>query len=85
MTTPLLFRVGDKPGYHASGIPWKMIACHERQAARNHGQTLQRLHDRGGLSWCEALAILQDRPWRVEPNAKTLVTEMVAKWETQKL
>lgn len=28
------------------------------------GQTLARLEARGGLGWCEAAAILEDRDWR---------------------
>lgn len=45
-------------------IDWRMIEPHEDQADRNHGQTLRMLHSRGGLSACEALAVLEDRPWR---------------------
>lgn len=45
-------------------IPWGIIAPHEQQAQRNHGgQTLQRLAERGGLSPCEAVAVLEDRSW----------------------
>lgn len=51
------------------GIPWLMIAPHEQQAQRNHRQTLQQLADRGGLSACEALAILEHRPYRNMPLA----------------
>jgi hypothetical protein len=41
-----------------------MVAPHEAQALANHcGQSLERLRQRGGLSACEALAILDDRPW----------------------
>ena len=36
-------------------IPWKSIAPHEKQALINHGQSLEKLASRGGLSWCEAL------------------------------
>lgn len=45
-------------------IPWAVIAPHERQADRNHGQTLKRLAERGGLSACEAVAVLEDRDYR---------------------
>ena len=45
-------------------VPWRIIAPHAQQAWRNHGQTLERLRERAGLSPCEALAILEDRPWR---------------------
>lgn len=48
-----------------TGIPWGVIAPHERQARLNHaGQTLRRLAERGGLSPCEAVAVLENRPWR---------------------
>lgn len=42
-------------------IPWEVIEIHEHQALINHGQTLQRLAERGGLSWGEASAVLDDR------------------------
>ena len=45
-------------------IPFAMLAPHEEQAMRNHSQTLERLASRGGLDPSEALAILDDRPWR---------------------
>ena len=39
-------------------IPWDMIAPHEAQALKNHGQTIARLAERGGLSAAEAVAVL---------------------------
>lgn len=45
-------------------LPWEMIAPYEAQARANHGgQSLERLAERGGLSPCEALAVLTCRPW----------------------
>ncbi len=44
-------------------LPWSIIEPHEAQALKNHGQTLERLAERGGLSACEAVAILEDRSW----------------------
>ncbi len=44
-------------------IPWEIISPHERQAERNHGQSLLRLAERGGLGPDEAVAILEDRRW----------------------
>lgn len=44
-------------------IPWSVIAPHERQALRNHSQTLRRLAERGGLAWTEMLAVLTDSYW----------------------
>lgn len=46
------------------GVPWHIMEPHERQARENHGQSLARLVARGGLSACEALAIIEDRKWR---------------------
>lgn len=42
-------------------VPWAVMQPHEAQAQRNHGQSLARLAERGGLSACEAVAILEDR------------------------
>lgn len=44
-------------------IPWEAIAPHEEQAMKNHGQTIKRLAERGGLDWVEALAVMEDRKW----------------------
>jgi hypothetical protein len=47
-----------------SAIPWSVIAPFERQAMFNHDQTLERLSERGGLSTCEAIAIIEGRKWK---------------------
>jgi hypothetical protein len=44
-------------------IPWEAIALHSKQAHRNHGQSIEALAQRMGLSPCEACAVLEDRPW----------------------
>lgn len=59
------------------GIRMDLLKSHEAQAFKNHGgQSLKRLRERGGLSHCEAVAILMDRPWRemnpAEANAALL-------------
>lgn len=46
-----------------SQIPFAMIEPHEKQPKKNQWQSLNQLAERGGLSSCEALAILEDRPW----------------------
>lgn len=48
----------------SGSIPWELIAPHAKQADRNHGQTLERLAARGGLSACEAIAVIEDRSWK---------------------
>ncbi len=59
-------------------VPWEFMHPHERQARENHGgQTLARLSERGGLSVCEAVAVLRDRDWhRMDKEAAT--TELLA-------
>lgn len=46
----------------------RMDALDERQAKINHSQTLARLAERGGLSPCEALALLLRQAWRPARN-----------------
>lgn len=45
-------------------IPWALVAPHEQQALDNHGQTLQRLAARGGLSPSELVAVIDGHPCR---------------------
>lgn len=66
------------------GLPWPMMMSHERQAQKNHSQTIQRLAERGGLAPCEACAVLEDRDWHSMSRAasherlKKLFQEYVA-------
>jgi hypothetical protein len=48
-----------------------MIESHDEQAKSNHcGQDLAVLQSRGGVSPCEALAILDDKAWsKLDQNA----------------
>lgn len=46
-------------------IRWS--ALNEEWALFNHGQTLTRLNERGGLSPCEALANIERRAWHRMP------------------
>jgi hypothetical protein len=46
-----------------NNIPWEVIAPHERQAIRNHGQSLEVLASRGGLGVGEAIDIIEGRRW----------------------
>jgi hypothetical protein len=45
-------------------VNWDIVADHRRQAERNHGQSLETLNSRGGLSPDELYAILNDRPYK---------------------
>ena len=49
--------IGTKPQEY---IPHEVLIPHEKQAIYNHSQSLQRLAERGGLSWYEILCILED-------------------------
>lgn len=42
------------------GLPWCLVEGHEARAVSTHGQTLERLAERGGLSIFEALSVLRD-------------------------
>lgn len=62
-------------------IPWRLIEPHGRQALANHSQTLERLAERGGLGPCEALAVLEDRPWRLmDPDVAHDLLSAYAGW-----
>jgi len=68
-----------------TGIPWAVIEGHERQAQENHGrQSLAHLASRGGLSPCEAVAVLEDRRWQrmTEADALAQLTALVAAHES---
>lgn len=42
-------------------IPWEILEPHEAQAYSNHGQSLEQLARRGGLSWREIYAVITDK------------------------
>lgn len=76
---PLL--IGNHFGNVECDIPWGLIAPHEEQARKNHGQSLERLAQRHGLSFCEAVAIIEDRPWRRMDNAWVKLAVYVLEYE----
>src|SRR5687767_7547140 len=41
-------------------VPWSLLLPYESRAIRNHDQSLRRLAERGGLSPCEMVCILED-------------------------
>lgn len=79
---PIMGYCGQKLG----SIPWAVIAPHEPQAQRNHGQTLERLSERGGLSPCEAIAVLTDRDYyachfrKVNGQTRAVLIEYYARY-----
>ena len=64
------------------GIPWALIAPQEAQAKENHGQSLERLASRGGLSPAEAVAVLEGHGYRGvgEAEAVQRLDELVERW-----
>lgn len=48
-------------------VPFALMAAHGARALVNHGQTVARLADRGGVSAAEAVAIIEDRAYMVMP------------------
>lgn len=65
-------------------IPWGLIAPHEKRARNNHGQSLEMLARRGGLSIDEALAVIEDMdiPRRRDAQAAVLLWAHVAKYRS---
>ena len=55
------FPIRHDPQIHS--IPWAVIVPHEQQALINHRKPLAELAERGGLTPCEALAVIEGRPW----------------------
>lgn len=79
---PMYPSVGRLPNLR---IPWAMIAPFDAQAKANHcGQGLCRLQERHGVSACEALAILECRPWQRmdEHKAYLHLKARIEKWES---
>jgi hypothetical protein len=68
-------------------LPWEMIAPHEAQAVTNHGQSLERLAQRGGLSASEALAVLGGKKSLAMPHATAhrILGEMLLDWITESI
>ena len=50
----------------SKSIPFSMLS--EKQAITNHGQTLKRLSERGGLSPDEAVALIRETSWKRIPD-----------------
>ncbi len=59
-------------------IPWGLIEPHRLQAERNHWQSLERLAERGGLAPSEALAVLEDRPWKAMGDGDEALERLAA-------
>lgn len=81
---PLLRGHRERNAQHLrQSIPWEMIAPHEAQAQRNHGQSLQRLAERGGLAPEEAVDVLLGLRWNTtrETGADAKLEALINEWE----
>ena len=48
-------------------VPWALVEQWRSQIERNHGQTLERLHERGGLSPDELWLAAHGKRWSARP------------------
>ncbi len=55
-------------------VDWQLVHDHGRRAKANHFQTVERLAERGGLSWGELHAVLHNRAWQMM-DENTAITE----------
>lgn len=53
-----------KPGTDARAVPWDLVEKHRVQIEKNHYQTLERLAERGGLSWAELVAAMAGKSYQ---------------------
>jgi hypothetical protein len=72
-----------------TSVPLAMVEPFEKRARNNHGQSLSMLARRGGLSYDELLAVLEDRDllpsFKRDPQAALKVHTLMLKWrERQK-
>jgi hypothetical protein len=58
---------------------WEPTAADRSQAISNHDQTLERLAQRGGMSWCEMAAIVLNKRWQrmEQPYAKAVCRDVL--------
>lgn len=77
---PVISRRSDAP----ASVPWSMLAPHEQRAAINHGQSLERLAQRGGLAPGEIFALVHDLPWSCAPSPDGAIAWLHAQLEARK-
>lgn len=70
--------------YPRQYIPRGLLDPHAEQAWENHGQSLDGLAKRGGLSWVEALAVIEDKKLpdaEQDPGrARAIIVEMATNY-----
>jgi len=58
---------------YPASIPWSVVAPHAARAQYNHGQTLERLNERGGCSPNEIYCIVHHLKWGTHVSADTVL------------
>lgn len=87
---PVLLAYGDpQHGRVEYIVPFSMIKEHEQQCFNNHGQSAQRLKERGGLAWNEMWAVTHDMKFRDSPlrdndKAKKPMMDFALEWGAKK-
>ncbi len=65
-------------------VPMDWVLRHDSQCFINHGQTPQRLKERGGLSHKELYAVIMDKRYNdvkaSEEECRKIITSMIATW-----
>jgi hypothetical protein len=64
-------------------VPWDFVADNAAQCLHNHGQSPERLAERGGLAQCEMVAVVEGRKWRRMTNEESTrrLLELLAAYE----
>ena len=69
-------------------VPWAVVEPHQRRADQNHGQTLERLQERGGLCPSEMYALLMNKrladvnhATEAQPVAEVEIMRMIADFD----
>lgn len=60
-------------GSGGASIDRQLVADHGKQAQANHYQSVERLAERGGLSWCELYAVLHNRKWQKMDDNEAMI------------
>lgn len=69
-------------------VPWEILEPHEAQVCANHMQSLEKLESRGGLSWREIYAVINNKEFdygsnRTSDYYKRAVLDAVEKFNTE--
>lgn len=61
-TYPIIIGISQRKNYTGlREVPWNFVETARTRIESNHGQTLERLAQRGGLDWCELLYGLENK------------------------